>query len=56
MNALKLILTFGALFMAGSISYALIAGGLFDEASILTLGKAFQDEVGLHLRRPPSFA
>jgi Asp-tRNA(Asn)/Glu-tRNA(Gln) amidotransferase A subunit family amidase len=31
-------------------------GGLFDEASILTLGKAFQDEVGLHLRRPPSFA
>ncbi len=30
-------------------------GRLFDEAAILTLGKAFQDEVGFHLRRPPRF-
>jgi Asp-tRNA(Asn)/Glu-tRNA(Gln) amidotransferase A subunit family amidase len=31
-------------------------GRLFDEAAILTLGKRFQDEVGLHLRRPPRFS
>jgi Asp-tRNA(Asn)/Glu-tRNA(Gln) amidotransferase A subunit family amidase len=33
-----------------------LTGRLFDEASILTLGKAFQDEMGLHLRRPPEFS
>lgn len=30
-------------------------GGLFDEARVLTVAKAFQDATDFHLRRPPGF-
>jgi Asp-tRNA(Asn)/Glu-tRNA(Gln) amidotransferase A subunit family amidase len=33
-----------------------IVGGLYREADILTLGRAFQNEVGLYRRRPPLFS
>ena len=33
-----------------------IVGGLYREADILTLGRAFQNEVGLYRRRPPRFS
>jgi Asp-tRNA(Asn)/Glu-tRNA(Gln) amidotransferase A subunit family amidase len=33
-----------------------LVGGLFGERHLLTLGKAFQDETGLHRSRPPLFS